>query len=307
MRDPTIFRIIGHSHPRQGKRYRVWPNYDLQNALMDSYSDIDMRIRSKEFELRSELQRWIQEKLGIKVTGTYEFGRFNMAGIVSSGRVIREKIRKKELIGWDDPSLTTLAALRRRGFLPEAIRDFVVSTGISKAEATLTWDDLVMHNKRMLDDVAKRYSAVFDPAEIKVKGTPAMKVELHLNPNLKKGGRKLDVTGDFIISRKDIDNMDDDEMVRLMDCINIFRDKENICFDSVEYEKFTGKKVINWLPGKGNVNVEVLMPDKTVKKGIAEKNVIDIKEGEIIQFERFGFCRLDKKEKKKLKFWFAHK
>jgi glutamyl-tRNA synthetase len=199
MRDPTIFRILKGPHARQGKKYTIWPNYDFQNAIMDSYSDLDIRIRSKEFELRTELQRWIQQKLNIKTTNTYEFGRFNMTGVLSSGRIIREKIDKKELLGWDDPSLTTIVALRRRGFLPEAIKNFVISTGISKAEATLTWDDLIKHNKRLLDSSAKRFSAVFDPVELKIENVPEMHVELHLNPNEKKGGRKLKIDSNFIL------------------------------------------------------------------------------------------------------------
>lgn len=309
MRDPTIFRIIEQSHPKQGKRYRVWPNYDFQNAIMDSYSKVDMRLRSKEFELRGELQRWIQEKLCIEVTKTYEFGRFNLTGVLSSGRVIREKIENKELVGWDDPSLTTIVALRRRGFLPEAIKNFVLSTGISKAEATMTWDDLIMHNKRLLDSTAKRYSAIFDPVELSIKGVPATQIELHLNPNEKKGGRKFKVDGDFVLSKGDIENMKDGEVTRLMDCVNIMKDKGKVCFNSFKFEDFKGKgnKVINWLPGKENIDVEVLMPNKEIMKGLAEKNVLDLKEGEIIQFERFGFCRLDKKDKNKLKFWFTHR
>ena len=309
MRDPTIFRIIEEEHPRQGKKYRVWPNYDFQNAIMDSYSKVDMRFRSKEFELRGELQRWIQNKLGIDETNTYEFGRFNMTGVLSSGRVIREKIENKELMGWDDPSLTTLVALRRRGFLPEAIKNFVLSTGISKAEATMTWDDLIMHNKRLLDNSAKRYSAIFDPIELKIENVPSMNVELHLNPNEKKGGRKFKVNGDFILSKKDVDGIRNGEVTRLMDCVNIMKEKSNVCFNSLKFEDFKGKgrKVINWLPGKGNEDIEVMMPDKTIKKGIAEHNVSHLKEGETVQFERFGFCRLDKKDKDKLMFWFTHK
>jgi glutamyl-tRNA synthetase len=97
MRDPTIFRIITQPHARQHTKYRVWPNYDFQNAIMDAYSDITIRLRSKEFEMRNELQRWIQEKLHMKVTRTYEFGRFNMEGVLSSGRVIREKGRIKRI------------------------------------------------------------------------------------------------------------------------------------------------------------------------------------------------------------------
>lgn len=309
MRDPTIFRIIDEKHARQGKKYRAWPNYDFQNAIMDSYSNIDIRLRSKEFEMRTELQRWIQKHLGIEETKTYEFGRFNMEGVLSSGRVIREKIKNKELIGWDDPSLTTLVALRRRGFLPEAIKNFVLSTGISKAEATVTWDDLIVQNRRLLDNIAKRYSAIFDPVKVKIENTPKMKVELHLNPNEKKGGRKFSVNENFILSKKDLEKIKENELVRLMDCINIMKKGKKIIFVSLKYEEFKGEgeKIINWLPAENNIKIGVLMPDKKIMKGIAEENIKSLKEGEIIQFERFGFCRLNKKEKNKLTFWFAHK
>lgn len=307
MRDPTVFRIIEEEHPRTKKKYRVWPNYDLQNSIMDSYSDIGIRLRSKEFELRAELQRWIQEKLNIKVTRTYEFGRFNMSGTPSSGRLIRE-IVKGSKYGWDDPSLTTLTSLRRRGILPEAIKNFVLSTGMSKAESTVTWDDLFMHNKRLLDDTAKRFSAIFDPVELDIDNVPEMHVELHLNPNDKKGGRKFSVNKRFILSKKDIENMKDGELVRLMDCANVMKNHAGVCFDSVKFEDFKGKgkQVISWLPGKDNVDVEVLMPDKKIMKGVAEDNIKDLNVGEVIQFMRFGFCRLDKVEKDKYYFWFGH-
>ena len=309
MRDPTILRIIDEPHAKQGKKYRIWPNYDFQNAIMDSYSNIDIRLRSKEFEMRSELQRWIQKNLGIKETKTYEFGRFNMTGVLSSGRVIREKIKNKELLGWDDPSLTTIVALRRRGFLPQAIKNFVISTGISKAEATTTWDDLMIQNKRLLDNIASRYSAVFDGAEVSIENAPTMEVELNLNPNEKKGGRKCKVNDKFILSKKDLESIKENELVRLMDCINIQKKGKKVSFISNKYEDFKGKgeKIINWLPAQGNINIEVLMPDKTIMKGLAEHNTKSLEESIVIQFERFGFCRLDKKEKDKLKFWFTHK
>src|SRR3989338_6628212 len=302
MRDPIIFRIVNAAHTRQWK-YRVWPNYDFQNAIMDSHTGVTVRLRSKEFELRSELQRWIQEKLGMRITATYEFGRFNMEGVLSSGRIIREKVENGDLLGWDDPSLTTLVALRRRGFLPEAIKGFVMSTGISKAEATLTWDDLIMHNRRLLDQSANRYSAIFDPMAIKINGAKEMDVELHLNPNRKEGGRKFRVNENFILSSKDLSSISEGDSVRLMDCLNIVKKKE-IILDSYSYKDFKGKRMLNWLPASGNVPIEVLMPDKKILKGVAEANISCLKEGSIVQFVRFGFCRLDKKEG--MKFWFAH-
>lgn len=308
MRDPAILRIIDEPHPRQASKYRIWPNYDFQNAIMDSYSCVDIRLRSKEFEMRGMLQRWIQEHLGMKITKTYEFGRFNMEGTESSGRVIREMIERKELIGWDDPTITTIAALRRRGFLPEAIKNFVLSTGMSKAESTVTWDDLILQNKRLLDNTAKRYSAIFDPVELTIENAPEMKVELHINPNERKGGRKLDVNKKYILSNNDVEGMKEGEIVRLMDCINVFKSQANVCFDSIRFEDFKGRgrQVINWLPGEGNACVEVMMPDKTIAKGVAEKNIQSLKIGEVIQFVRFGFCRLDSISNGSYMFWFTH-
>ena len=107
LRDPVIFRILDESHPRKKKKYRVWPNYDFESAIMDGIEGITHRLRSKEFELRNELQRLIQTMAGFRETNIYEFARFNLEGVESSGRIIREKVQKKQLIGWDDPSLTT--------------------------------------------------------------------------------------------------------------------------------------------------------------------------------------------------------
>ena len=140
MRDPIIFRIINEKHPRI-KKHIVWPTYDFENSVMDSLEGVTHRIRSKEFELRNELHRFIQKTLGFNETKIYEVARFNLKGVPSSGRIIREMIQKKELMGWDDPSLTTIAALKRRGFTPDAIKNFVLSTGMSKAESELEWSD----------------------------------------------------------------------------------------------------------------------------------------------------------------------
>ena len=315
MRDPTIFRILDNEHARHGTKYRVWPNYDWQNSIMDGHYGVTHRLRSKEFELRSELQQYIQELLGLSLTKTYEFGRFNMTGVESSGRVIREKIESGELLGWDDPTLTTLVALRRRGFHPNAIKNFVISTGLSKAEATLTWDDLIVHNKRLLDDSADRYFFVADPVELWVKGAGEAEIELNLHPTRRKGGRKFSVHDFFWIAKKDMEKMEQGNMYRLMGCLNFRKQSDGFDFDSREVERYKehGEMIMHWLPKEeGLADVEVMMPDKKIVTGFAEKTASNIKEGELIQFERFGFCRLDKKEKQpdgtyKLQFWYAHK
>jgi glutamyl-tRNA synthetase len=309
MRDPTIFRIIDVPHARHGTKYRVWPNYDFQNSVMDGYFGITHRIRSKEFEMRAELQRHIQKTLGLTVTNTYEMARFNMEGVESSGRIIREKVANKELIGWDDPSLTTIVALRRRGFLPEAIRDFVISTGISKSESTLTWDDLIIHNRRILDSLAKRFFMLIEPVEIRIEGAPAGEHELNLNPNEKKGGRKFQTDERFLLQRRDIEKFRSGELIRFMDCLNFRDENGKYVYDSTDYMQFRdrGSLIVHWLPAKETIDVEVLMPDKSLVSGVAEQTLKILKIGEIIQFERFGFCRLDSIEGRVYKFWYAHK
>jgi len=310
MRDPTLLRIINHEHTRQGKKYHVWPTYDFENAVMDGIQGVTHRLRTKEFELRNELQNYIQNILGYKQTKIYEFARFNLEGVESSGRVIRELIKKKKLIGWDDPSLTTIVALKRRGFLPEAIKNFVLSTGITKAEATLTWDDLIAHNKRLLDARASRYFFIHDSKEIKIENAPEQTVKLKLHPDAKERLKEFKVKDEFYVEKGDFNKFKNGKLYRLMDCLNFKKKGSKLVFHSLEHEKFkkNGDLIIHWLPKqKDLVKAEVLMPDKKLIKGIAEPLVKGLKENDVIQFTRFGFCRLDKKEKSKLAFWFTHK
>jgi len=311
MRDPTLLRIIKHSHPRLGKKYEVWPTYDFENAVMDGIEYVTHRLRSKEFELRNELQNYIQNILGLDQTKIYEFARFNLGGVESSGRVIRGLINKKKLLGWDDPSLATIVALKRRGFLAEAIKNFVLSTGVTKTEATLTWDDLIAHNKRILDAKANRYFFIYDIKEIQIENAPEQAVKLKLHPESEeKGFREFKVKDKFYIENDDFMKFKENRLYRLMDCLNFKKKGSKLIFDSLEYEKYKkkGHMIIHWLPKqKDLVKTEILMPDKKLIKGLAEPMVKKLKENNVIQFARFGFCRLDKKEKNKLEFWFTHK
>jgi len=300
MRDPTIFRIIKAAHPRLKKKFKVWPNYDFENSVMDGLEGITHRLRTKEFELRAELQHYIQKSLGFKETFSYEFARFNLEGTESSGRIIREKIKNKEILGWDDPSLTTLVALKRRGFLPEAIKEFVLSTGISKAESTLQWDDLIMHNKRLLDSKANRYFFVENPKKITIKNAPSIAAEVPLHPDFpERGYRLLNTERNFYIQ----DNLEKGKPYRFM---HLFNFQDNL-FISQGYNQDLGAKLIHWLPvTKELIHIEIVMPDSSIKKGLAESSIKKLKIGSIIQFERFAFCILDRKKDKKFIFYFTH-
>jgi len=321
MRDPTILRMLIGTHPRVGDKYFVWPTYDFATAVMDDIEGTTHRIRSKEFEMRGELQKWIQQELGIKSPFVIEFARFNLEGVPSSGRVIREHLASGNLIGWDDPRLPTLIALRKRGFLPEAIKNFVINTGITKSESTVSWSMIESENRKLLDPLTKRYFFVPNPIKITVKDAPELDVELKYHPEKDMGSRPIKTHGVFMIPQDDADNMKKGETFRLKDLYNVKitkKTKSEVVGEYAGKELMEGTKKIQWTTEE-NTPVEVMIASipfdekgnyikdslKTVK-GVAEPSAVNIHTNEVIQFERFGFCRLDSKEKV-LKFIFTHK
>jgi glutamyl-tRNA synthetase len=304
MRDPTIMRIVEYPHPRTEKKYRVWPTYDFATGLMDVWEGVTHRLRSKEFEMRKELQQFIQECFGFKPPYITEFARFNLKGVPSSGRIIREMIERKELLGWDDPRLTTLMALRRRGFLPEAIKEFLISTGITKTEAVFTWDMLESFNRSVIDSIANRYFCVIDPVEIRIKDAPKIKkVRVRLHPDFpRRGFREIPVNIDKIfISREDFKKLKGKE-IRLIGLFNIKLDK---------IAEFRSKEVIMEMPkiqwvSENNIHVRIVMPDGSMKEGIAEPTIKKLKVDTKIQLVRIGFVRIDK-TKPEFILYFTHK
>ena len=166
MRDPALMREVDGEHARQGRRYSVWPTYDFQTTCLDGEYGVTHRVRSKEFELRNELHSHLQELMGYDTTEIYEFARFEVEDAIVSGREIREGIENGSFTGWDDPQLMTLRALRRRGLQPEAIKEFVLATGLSKTEAKRPIDELYQANYDVVNDDAS--NALFVEAGVDV-------------------------------------------------------------------------------------------------------------------------------------------
>lgn len=296
LRDPIIFKLTDEKHYLQGNKYYVWPLYDFENSVEDSIEGVSHVIRSKEFELRAELQDLIKDYLKLKKQEVIEIGRFNISGAITQGREIRELIEKKMVLGWDDPRLVTIKALRRRGFVPEAFHDLAVEVGLSKAETNIDVRVLSSINRKLIDKKVKRYFFVENPVKIKIKDIPKLKIEAPLHPEVPKFGvRKFEIKDEFFIQ----DKLEKGNLYRLMHGFN-FKDGK---FVSEEYDKTLKAKLIHWVPTNDYVSVEILMDDGSVKKGVAESNVKNIKAGETVQFERFAFVRCEGKNK----FIYLHK
>jgi len=299
MRDPTMFRIINNEHPRHNRKYIVWPSYDFAAAYSDGVENITHRVRSKEFELRAPLQSKLQELMGFNKTTIIEQGRFNLEGVESSKRVIRDLIKKKKLSGWDDPRLSTLIALKRRGFDIDGIKNFLLNTGLTKVEALYKWDALYSENRKIIDKKANRYFFVEKPKKIKIQNAPKLTAKIPMHPDFpERGNREIMTSSEFYIQ----DKLDKGENYRFIHLFN-FVDND---FISVDSDEKLNAKLIHWLPAKADlVKVWVVMPDGSVKKGLAEESIKSLNVDDIIQFQRFGFCRLDKKGSK-FTFYYTH-
>lgn len=301
MRDPVIFRIMDAKHYRHGKKYRVWPTYDFYNPIEDSLMGVTLILRSNEFDTRVELQDHLKKLLKLPTQKIIQYGRFNVEDFTTKGREIRELIESGEYIGWDDPRLITLRALKRRGIKKEAIYELTNQVGLSKHPVNLQFDMLAAINRKLIDAESMRFSFVQNPVEIKISNKPEINsVKIPIHPD-KKETREIKI-GKIFISQEDFEKFKGQE-IRLLHLFNIHLDKKNheANFTSIENKNI---QKINWV--SAHVPTKILTPEGKFIQGIAESSIKTLKKTEIIQFERFGFVKLDKKGKE-YEFWFTHK
>ena len=297
MRDPVLFRITHQEHYRHGNKYAVWPLYDFENAVEDGTTGVTHILRSIEFGgMRVELQDKLKELLNLPKQPVFQYGRFNMEDSLSQGREIRKMIEEKKVQGWDDPRLVTIKALARRGIQKETLKELAIEFGISTTPTNVEWSVLSAHNRKYLDKSCSRYFFVKNPELIKIADAPSQKVKLKLHPDDGKPERFFSTHDKFFVSEKDFSSLKKCSFARLMDCLN-FSAGEEFVFDSLDVDAYRKKKgpIIHWLPEKENLKARILMPDATFATGLVEKNASKIKTGDIVQFSRFGFCKLEKK------------
>lgn len=299
-RDRVLFRISDRKHPRTGKKYRVWPLLEFSWAIDDHLLGVTHIIRGKDLMMESEMEIYLWDIFGWKIPEIIHTALVKLEGVMLSKSKSSQEVKSGVYSGWDDPRTWSLKSLERRGIMPDAIRAFVLGFGLNQNEISVPVDTLYSENRKILDPIARRYFFVEGPKRIDIEGAPEKKVKLKLHPDKKIGFRKFDTSGSFYIAGAE--KLSKGKTYRLMNLLN-FKDSNFISF---EHDPKLKAKMLHWLPDNAeNIEVEVLMPDGSVRKGLAEEGVKKLEVGSIIQFERFGFCRLNKKGKK-LVFWFAH-
>ncbi|MCD6558218.1 MAG: glutamate--tRNA ligase [Candidatus Aenigmarchaeota archaeon] len=299
LRDWPAFRIVDKpNHPL--KKAKVWPLLDFQSAIDDHLFGVTHILRGIDLQTSEKRQKYIYQYFKWDYPITITVGKFYLSGVVLSKSEIKKGIKEGKFRGWDDTKLGTIRSLRRRGFQPEAIRKLIVEIGAKSADITISFENLAAYNRKLIDPEANRYFFVPNPMRIEIENPPVKTKKIPLHPMKNRGFRTFKITKTLYIDKKDYEKYKGLE-VRLKDLFNIKLGKKI---------KVTGKEVksipkIQWVT-RNHIEVRVLMEDKMVK-GYGEQNLKNVKPGTIVQFERFGFVRIEKNDKKSIVAVFAHK
>ncbi len=208
MRDPAIYRIVRLHHHRQGDKWCIYPLYDFAHPIQDAIEGITHSLCSIEFENHRPLYEWVVDNCPLPHhPKKREFARLNVTHTVMSKRYLRELVFKGLVEGWDDPRMPTLCALRRRGYTPSAILDFVQRAGIAKADSLVDIRLLEHCIREELNETTKRRMAVTEPVKLVITNYPEDKTEefeLPNNPRDEKAGtRKVPFTRELYIEKSD--------------------------------------------------------------------------------------------------------
>ncbi len=207
MRDPVMYRILHTPHHKTANKWSIYPTYDWAHCLEDSIEGITHSLCTLEFADHRILYEWFLDELGIYKPQQIEFARLNLTYTVLSKRKLNKLVDGGYVQGWDDPRMPTLAGLRRRGYTPESIRDFVERTGVTKSDSVVDYALLEHCIRDELNRNAKRVMAVLEPLKVVITNYPEDEVEeLDADNNPEKpedGVRKIPFCREIYIEKED--------------------------------------------------------------------------------------------------------
>jgi glutaminyl-tRNA synthetase len=325
LRDPVMYRVLRATHHRTGDRWCIYPTYDFAHGQSDSLEGITHSICTLEFEDHRPLYDWFLEQLGIHHPQQIEFARLNLTYTVLSKRKLLQLVQHKQVSGWDDPRMPTLAGFRRRGYTPLAIRTFCERIGVAKRNSTV---DIAMLEHCLREDLNKRaprVMAVLRPLKIVLENYPDGQVEeldaVNNPEDPAMGSRKVPFSRTFYIEQDDFREeppkgffrLSPGKEVRLryayiIKCIGVERDPSTgeIMALRCTYDRETksgsaqsGRKVkatIHWVSAAHAVEAEVRLYDRLFTK----ENPDDVPEGSdwlaninAKSVERLKACRVE--------------
>jgi glutamyl-tRNA synthetase, archaeal and eukaryotic family len=328
VRDWIAFRHINPSiypHPRikkireyLGYDPSFWPTYNFSVSVDDHLMNITHVFRAKEHIVNTVKQSYIYKWMGWNEPESIHYGRINFENVVLSKTRIREMIKEGKLEGYADPDLATILSLRKRGFLPDTIREVILELGVKPVEAKISLENLYSINRKKIDSIANRYFFVYQPQEVYLINDKEIIVKRQLHPSRNEYFElKLKPSNSFIkiyVCKNDLENVKE---VRLIEIGNVKIMNENgkifakfIDDQSIEYARKNSLNFIQWVYDEFKVNALVKCPSSLSKDkkifGYAEKEVMNLKIGTLIQFLRFGFVKLDEILSNEILFYYTH-
>ena len=207
LRDPVLYRIKHEAHHRTGDTWCIYPLYDFAHGQSDSLEEITHSLCSLEFRHHRDLYNWLIEALEIFPSRQIEFARMNVDYFITSKRKLKLLIDEGVVTGWDDPRMSTLAGLRRKGYPAEAIRNFCMDTGVTRRDNQQTLELLEFKVREVLNRESRRFMAVLDPVKLVITNYPEGQTEqlsTENNPEDDSAGtRMLPFSRELYVERED--------------------------------------------------------------------------------------------------------
>jgi glutaminyl-tRNA synthetase len=294
MRDPIMYRILHETHHRTGNKWFIYPTYDWAHGQSDSIEDITHSICTLEFEDHRPLYNWFLEQLAIHRPRQIEFARLNLTYTIMSKRKLLELVKEKHVNGWDDPRMPTLSGIRRRGYTPEAIRNFCSQIGMARADSTIDIAFLEHFVREDLNKKAPRVMGVINPLKVVIDNYPEGRFEeldaINNPEDLSTGKRKIPFSKILYIEKEDFMEDPPKKFYRLapgrevrlryayfIKCNDVIKDKDgNITELHCTYDPETkggdapdGRKVratLHWVSAKHSIKAEIRLYDRLFLK-----------------------------------------
>jgi len=297
MRDTVIYRIMHSEHHRTGNKWCIYPMYDFAHCFSDSIEGITHSICTLEFEDHKPLYDWFLDELGVYHPRQIEFARLNLSHTVLSKRKLIQLVQKGHINGWDDPRMPTISGLRRRGYTPEAIRNFCKRIGVAKRDSLVDMALLEYCIREDLNKSAQRVMAVLKPLKVVITNYPenqTEELEAINNPEDEgMGKRKVPFSRVLYIERDDFRENPPKEFFRLapgrevrlryayyITCIDVIKDKNtgeitelHCTYDHATRggdspDKRKVKATLHWVSASHSIEAEVRLYDHLFTKPV---------------------------------------
>jgi len=281
---------------------------NLSVAIDDHEMGMTHVIRGKDHLNNTFRQEYIFDYFGWKKPEYYHYGLVNIPDTVLKTSIIKQSIWDGEYSGWDDVRTGTVRAMKRRGIRPEAIRRYWVESGIKPVDIEFSWPNLFGMNRDIIDTDSNRYFYVQNPVRYDIDGIDVIEGAAPKHPDHPERGNRdyrLEAPRTIYLADEDSKMFENDKLLRLKDLCNIeYGNPAKYGGNDVSILK-KGVRAVQWVGGNG-VEATLLMPDGQVVSGLAEPDILK-ENNDMVQLERIGFARIEKKDGKSVSMVFAHR